>query len=398
MATSPTNLPYFISWANQSSPLTFEVDSVTQYHYLNKDQKILDYLSTSYQASFGLKNSKIEKAIIDQTKSMSIASPKAIFPLKERVSHSLLSLLNKNHGKIFYTVSGSEAVENALKIARQFSGRKTVAARYNCYHGATLGAVSVTGDWRHQNHFVVDDYTLRIPDPKDDPTGDKCLTVLKQYGPEKIAALIIETTTGANGVYQTTQQWVDKVTPFLKQNGILLILDEIVCAFGRTGKAMGFHHLEIQPDLICMAKAMTGGFFPMGSVWVNQIISDYYNQNVLSCGLTNYAHPIGLKCSETVIDFLKDPQFFKDIERKIQIFENGLNQIKGQCNVTEIRNHGLLAAIDGPFQIKPSEAYKENIHLQVKSNQLILSPALTMTDELIEEGLSTIQKLISRNS
>jgi taurine--2-oxoglutarate transaminase len=196
---------FFLTWNKQVGADSLPVYGVRNDEFiLDNGQRVYDFVSTSFQANFGHTCEPIRQRIHQQLDRMAIASPKAIFGLKEIVSRRLLDYLNlddgeANLGKIFYTVSGSEAVENALKIARHSSGRNIVLARKKSYHGATLGAMSVSGDWRSHPHVNFSEGTVRIPEPDDDPDAEKFASIVKQTGPERIAAVIVETISGTNG-------------------------------------------------------------------------------------------------------------------------------------------------------------------------------------------------------
>ena len=162
--------PYFFTWAKQSRPTKIEFESNEDHFFVLKDdKKVYDLSSISFQASFGLDNKNIKEAIKKQLDSFSVVSPKAVFPLKEMATFKLLAHLDgyKNQinaldGKVFYTLSGAESVENALKMARQIKKKNVVLCRQRSYHGASLGALSVTGDWRNDPHETVDEWTARI--------------------------------------------------------------------------------------------------------------------------------------------------------------------------------------------------------------------------------------------
>ena len=164
------SFPFFMTWSKQKNASSFNITSNETYCFRTPEGKeILDMSSTSYQASFGLKNSEICQAISNQLKEMPVTSPKAIWPNKINTTKKLLIEMNLGEGKIFYTNSGSEAIENALKIARLVKKKNIVLSRRKSYHGATLGAVSITGDWRHDDPSTVDQWSAFIPEPDDDP-------------------------------------------------------------------------------------------------------------------------------------------------------------------------------------------------------------------------------------
>ena len=386
--------PFFITWSKQKNALTLDIESSKDSFYIDSSgNKIIDLCSTSYQAAFGHSHAPIKKAIQAQLNTLPIATPKAIFDLKENATNSLLNLLGLK-GKIFYTISGAESVENALKIARQVTGKSIVLSRQNSYHGATLGALSLTGDWRNKEHITVDKWTKRIPEPKDDPNGKKLEEIILKTGTDKIAAICIETITGGNGVIIPPKSWWTAIKRIKKKYGILLILDEVICGFGRTGKHFGFQHFNITPDLICLAKVITAGYIPFGALWVSPALSKHYNQNVLSCGLTNYAHPLGLAAMEVVIKELQTVEHKNNFSRLEEIMTNFQSKSCAHEKIKDCRQIGLLMAIELHSPIETSKFLKESILLASVGNNIIIAPCFTMKPTHLKNALNKVMKII----
>lgn len=389
------NLPYFISWTKQLGAITFEIESSQDCFYFDKDgRKYFDLSSTSYQAGFGHSDLDIKNAINNQISTLPIASPKSIFPLKERATNKLLDSLGLNMGKIFYTISGAESIENALKMARQYTKKQIILARSNSYHGATLGALSLTGDWRNNAHKTMDEWTIRIPEPKDDPDCIKTREVILKAGPENIAAFCLETITGGNGVVLPPDTWWPQIQKLCKEFKILLILDEVVCGFGRTGKNFGFNHYDLKPDLVCMAKMITGGYIPFGAVWVHPSISTFYNEEILSCGLTNYAHPLGLAAMEIVLDKLKSNDFKEKSAELISTLHLEIKKFTNLKSVKNIRSIGLLCAIDLNVSLSLDTLLENNIYATVSNNRIILAPPFCISNEELTKALSHLHKAL----
>ncbi|MDO9181061.1 MAG: aminotransferase class III-fold pyridoxal phosphate-dependent enzyme, partial [Bacteriovorax sp.] len=301
------SLPYYISWSKQSDAATFEIESVDGATVTTTDGlRLIDMTSISYQAHFGHNHPTIIKHIKAQLDSIPMSSPKGIYPGKNQTTLDLLKYMKKENGKIFYTTSGAESVENALKIARDITKKKIVLARKNSYHGATLGALLATGDWRNPAHMTPEGWVVRIPEPNEENALEKTRSIILETGPDKIAAIIIETITGGNGVYAGTIKWWRGLKNLCLEFDILLIMDEVVCGFGRTGKAFGYMHYDVEPDLICLAKGISGGMIPFGAVWTSPRIANHYENNLLCCGLTNYAHPLGMAAMKGVLEILHE--------------------------------------------------------------------------------------------
>jgi len=387
------SLPYFITWTKQNDALTIPFTHCDDYHYYNNShQKILDLTSISFQASFGLRPSQIIQAVKDQLDSFPMASPKHHFDLKNKVSLKLLDSLNLE-GKIFYTVSGAEAIENALKMSRRITGKKKVLAKVASYHGASLGALSITGDWRNKPHATLDQWTIRYPDHREDPHAKQLEKIILKTGQEEISALCLETMTGANGAYRPTQIWMKNVQDLCQKYNIHLILDEVICGFGRTGKSFGFHHYKnLTPDFICLSKAITGGVVPFGAVYTSTAIAKFYDDNILACGLTNFAHPLGLAALNAVIEITQAPSFKNHVDQIILKLENFKkdNTIKAD----EIRVAGAMMAIDIVHSKTLTDFLDHGLYLLVKENRILIAPILTLPLNLLDEGLTKICEVL----
>ena len=364
--------------------------------YLRMGRRIYDFASTSFQASFGHSQRTIQDRVHAQLDAMPIASPKAVFELKRTVTDRLLDRLavagGRSRGKIFYTVSGAESVENALKIARHQTGREIVLARRRSYHGATLGAMSVSGDWRSHSHVNFSDGTVRIPEPNEDPDGAQTRQIVLEEGPSKIAAVIVESISGVNGVVVPPQTWWESVRGLCDEFGIRLIVDEVLAGFGRTGRDFGFHHFGVRPDIVAMSKAISGGYIPFGAVWVNDAIADYYDDEVLACGLTNYAHPLGLAALSGVLDWLESSERGEEKKRLEQTFTTCLEKWARHPQVSEVRSLGLLAGIDLHV---PAPSWQDmvdaGLSVVAKKQMLVLAPPFVSSPQRLVAAFDVLE-------
>lgn len=393
---------YFLTWNQQVGAVTMAVAGAEGDEFvLENGKRVYDFTSTSFQTSFGHTCEPIRSRIHQQLDAMPIASPKAIFGLKQQVSSDLLDVLDLpqvegGRGKIFYTVSGSEAVENALKIARHFTGRQIVLARKASYHGASLGAMSVSGDWRSDPHVNFSAGTVRIPEPLDDPLGLATADIIRETGGEKIAAIIVETISGVNGVAIPPLSWWEAIGKLCREHRILLICDEVLSGFGRTGPAFAFQHFDLHPDLVCMSKGITGGYVPFGAVWVSDRIGEQYNDDVLACGLTNYGHPLGLAALAGVLSLLRDPEFCVKKQTLETRFCGLLGELveQHQC-VKGFRNRGLLAAIDFDRSPPAWQAFLDaGLYVVLRDHMLILAPPFISTSARLAEAFQALSKVV----
>ncbi len=388
---------FYYSWTRQDSPVDFPVSTATGDEFILEDgRRVYDFISTSFQTNFGHSQPLIQSRIAEQLKTMPIASPKSTFGLKQSVSDRLIQLIDLGPGKIFYTVSGAEAVENALKIARQNTGRKIVLARQKSYHGASLGALSVTGDWRNSPHLTFDEGTVRIPDFQDDPDLSVTSSIIEKTGAHDIAAIILETISGTNGMSVPPSEWFAGIQAICRQHKIMLILDEVLVGFGRCGPAFAFHDYGLQPDMIAMSKAISGGYIPFGAVWTSQEIAQHYDQNTMSCGLTNYGHPLGLAALGAVLDLLADQEFQQQKQANEKLFGEFLAELgQKHSSIMDLRQRGLMAAI---YLDRPAPSWQTGfdagLHLYGKENLNLLAPPYNSDGERLTRALETYANLL----
>ncbi len=362
--------------------------------------KITDLSSMSYQASFGLKNSTITNAMKKQMGHFSMALPKHIFSLKEEIANKLNEKAKRISGKsgkvvksykTFFTLSGSEGIENALKMARQVTGRNVILARKRSYHGATMGALAITGDWRNEQHLLPRQWTVRIPGPEEDPKGQSIEKIILKHGAHKIAAFCLETITGGNGVIIPYPAYYKKIQSLAKRYQIKIIMDEVVCGVHRTGTFFGIDHYPfLKPDFIVMAKALTGGFFPLGAVLVCQKIAKFYDQNTLSCGLTNYAHPLGLAAVAGVFEIIESTKFQSNLQQAINALANFAQHLRDKA--LTVRQIGMLMAIELPHEITPKQIMTNGVYISVINQTMIIAPHLNMPVDQLERCLNKVKK------
>ncbi len=393
---------FFWTWAKQSTSDTFDLTSassgVMDVNYNGKASKIIDLSSVSYQASFGHSPEFILSAIKAQMDRFSVASPKANFALKENVAAGLVDSLGIGPGKIYFCNSGSEAIENALKIMRSQKGKKIVLSRRLSYHGSTLGSLSISGDWRRDDHQTIDEWNAFIPEPHEDPTLAQTRAIIEKIGPEKIAGFCLETVTGSNGIIIAPEAWWMGIQDLCNEFKLGLIIDEVICGFGRTGKPFGIHHYPLlKPDMVCMAKAITGGVFPLGAVYVSQKYSSHYQEHIFSIGTTNTGHPLAMAAAKAVLAKMESKDFWENIQIREEILSSFQTRLKKYSHVKETRRLGCLMAIELDAPIPWARAMEYGLYLITTKSRVIIAPALTMSVDEYTEGLHRLDKLIKEN-
>lgn len=392
---------YFHTWTNQNNPKTIDLKKTFEWGYITKDnEKIYDLSSGSYHQSFGLQNDRLKDAIKAQLEDIAAVIPKAEFDLKDKVSKAFIERIGLK-GRIFYTLSGAESNENAMKIVRQATKREVILSCENSYHGATIGPLALSGDWRRDGLGTQVSGHAFIPNFYNDPDLLKTQEIINDLGPNNIAAICLETITGGNGVYIPTDEYFLKLDKICKKHGIKIILDEVVCGFSRTGKDFGFQNYKIKPDLISFAKAISGGYFPFGATFVSEEIASYFDTEILSCGLTNAAHPIGLKVLEEVLNLTKEEEFKSLLLENIKTLTDFKEQLLKISNVKEIRNIGMLMAIE-LNEAKDMRDYWEKcldkgLFLNTTRNMLILCPYLNFPNNELVTCLNILKEIIKND-
>ena len=389
--------PFYYTWTSQQQgqqeAKAFHCEKQEQFHFIiSSGQRILNLSSISCQSCFGHHPEFIYRAIQRQWKDFSMHSAKANFALKKKISQDICHLVNLE-GKIFYCVSGAEAVEHAIKMARMKTGRKVIAARKKSYHGATLGAVSLTGDWRGKIPLTVDEWTLRLPEPDSDPEGEQADKIIRSYGPEKIAAICLETITAVNGVVVPKSSWYQKIQNLCDEFGIKLIVDEVACGLYRTGKAFAFHYYpELRPHFVCMAKALTGGVFPFGAIWTDVSVAEYFQKNVLCSGMTHYAHPLGLAATGAVLEHFKEKSFQEKFSRMEKKFADELEKIRRISKVKAVQYKGLMGTIDWVGHASWTDFLSYGLYMMVREGQLFIAPPFNLEKDILQEGMEQLKK------
>ena len=394
MNSQKTNSPYFHTWSAQDEALQLDFLSAKgSFIELQDHPKLLDSTSTSYHVSFGHQQKEIISAVQNQLKDFAASSPKFKTELKSKASLELLDLIGAP-GRIFYTLSGSEAVENAIKMARDLKGALIIAARKKSYHGASLGALSITGDWRNEAVATVDDWTLRIPECYEDHDGSGTIEILDSCGPSKVAAICLETVTGNNGVYVPSKEYLQNIFSYCKKNQIFTILDEVICGFYRCGQNFAFQDYNVTPDFLCLAKSITGGLTPLGALWVKEEHAQKYDQKVLPCGLTNYANPLGLAALRAVYQILNDQSFLKVIKSGKEHFKELMKKLSSHREVLETRSTGHLAILELSKNVDFKLLLKHGLYGIAKDKQILLSPQLLMSTQELDLLFERLENIL----
>ncbi|NPV43908.1 MAG: aminotransferase class III-fold pyridoxal phosphate-dependent enzyme [Firmicutes bacterium] len=398
------------------------------YFWDSNGKKYFDMSSQLVNVNIGHSNKKVIEAIKKQAEKIQYVSPPFATDVKSEAAKKILEVAPDSMGKVFFTCGGAEANENAIKIARMFTGRHKIFSRYRSYHGATYGAANLTGEPRRFPSepgipgFIkfFDPYLYRAPFKfKDEEEASKYYVgqlreQIEYEGPQNVAAIFIETVTGSNGVIIPPKGYLKGVRELCDEFGILLVCDEVMAGWGRTGKWFAFENWDIEPDIITFAKGVTCGYIPLGGVIVSKKIAEYFNDNVLWCGLTYSGHPMGCAAAIATIDVYKEENLIENANKMGVVLGQELEKLKSKhlC-VGDVRYIGLFSAVElvkdketkepmVPYGRDPEKIMPKILKMLVSEgfwtyyheNIIIVAPPLIIKEEEIKEAMQIMDKVL----
>ncbi len=403
----------FYTWSAQSRAIPLEIVDGSGVHFTTADgARWLDLGSMTWNANLGHGHPRMRAALVAAAGRGLLTYPTSVFPDKVRAGELLAEVTPTGLTKSFICLSGAEANENAVKIARMVTGRHKIIARTRSYHGATLAMLSLSGDPRREPFEpglpgvvrTVDPYCYRCPVGRVPTTcahecADELTAVLSREGPDTIAAVIMEGVTGANGVFTPPPGYWRKVRDICDAHGVLLIADEVLSGFGRTGAWFAVDHDGITPDLMTMAKGLTGGYAPGGAVIVTDRIARHFDDHVLQCGLTAYAHPLTCAAIVAAIESIRAEGLVARAAALGLSLGSRLREIaRTRPTIGEVRGLGLLWALElvepgtreplGPAAIARVAAglRRRHVHLHRRDNLIYVAPPLVATGDDLGEA------------
>jgi taurine---2-oxoglutarate transaminase len=401
--------PFFFTWSAQQNAKAFELTGGEGAWFTTADGgRWLDLGALSYQVNAGHGKKRIVEAIKRQADELCLSAPNAIYPAKVELAERLLALAGPGFTKVFFTLSGAESNENAIKIARQVTGRLKMVSRYRSYHGASMGALALTGDWRRPALepalagvvHVQDCYCDRCPfGQRVETCKRECATnigeTMRLEGPRSVAAVFLEPVPGANGVLVPPPEYWPIVRQACDAEGALLVADEVLTGFGRTGKPFGFQHWDVTPDIITTAKGLASGYATIGAVIVHERVAKHFDEQILACGLTYYAHPLACAAALETLKLYEDEQLFANAERLGPVLRKELDAVATRVRPTSfVRSLGLLGALE--FEA-PASSWQQlgtelgrrklSLHVDPKRGTAIFAPPLCITESELVSGM-----------
>src|SRR6266540_4327219 len=308
------------SWSVQSSISPLPVAGAEgRYFWDYEGKRYLDFASQLVNLNIGHQHPKVVAAIKEQAEKLCTIGPPMANDKRSELARLIAEVMPGDLNRTFFTNGGAEANEAAIKVARWVTGRQKIVARYRSYHGATAGAVTLTGDprrWHAEPGIpgvvrLLDPYTYRCPAGHPDPcpvcTGAPHLEEILQYeGPNTVAAVILETVTGTNGIIVPPDGYLQSIREVCDRYGIVLIADEVMAGFGRTGTWFGVDHWDVVPDIMTVAKSINSGYVPLGAMIVREPIAEWVRSQYFAGGLTYSGHPLACAAAVASIEAFRE--------------------------------------------------------------------------------------------
>lgn len=418
------------SWSKQGGLNPTSVERCEGIYIYDKDGKrYADMSSEQVNVNAGYGNKEMNEAIKAQLDQYAYIQGSFGAEPRAKLAKSIVDRLPDCFGKVFFTNGGADANENAIKIARMYTGRFKVMSQYRSYHGSTFGAGNLTGEPRH---FALEpaipgfihfrgpySYQEKIKFASEEEEGDYYVEKLREQvifeGGDRIAAIILETVVGSNGIIIYPKNYLKGVRKICDEFGIMMICDEVMAGWYRTGKMFAYMNFDVVPDIITFAKGVNSGYIPLGGAIVKNEIAHFFDDKYLSCGLTYSGHPLacaaGVACQEF---YLKN-----DIEGHVQKVGKHLGEVLESLkakhkSVGDVRYIGLFAGVElvkdrttreplVPWGQDPA-GVMGSIVKELKSrgfvtysheNVIIVAPPLIITEEQIDEELAKLDDVLS---
>jgi taurine--2-oxoglutarate transaminase len=396
----------------------------------HEGRRYLDFCSQLVNVSIGHNHPKLVAAIKEQAERLCTIGPPMATDARSTLASLMAEVTPGDLEMSFFTNSGAEANENAVKLARWFTGRQKVITRYRSYHGATAGALTLSGDPRRLSAEpgppgvvrMLDPYTYRCPAGHPDPcpvcTGAPHLEEILQYeGPETVAAVLLETVTGTNGVIVPPPGYLRAVRDICDRHGILLILDEVMVGFGRTGRWFACDHWDVVPDILTVAKGINSGYVPLGAMVVDRRIGRWLDGRMFAAGLTYSGHPLACASAVASIEAFREEGVVENAARMGELLDRRLHELQDRHpSIGDVRGLGCFWGLElvkdretreplVPFNAKGEAnapmaailraALARGLYLSSYSSILRLSPPLVISEEEVETGMEILDEVLA---
>jgi taurine--2-oxoglutarate transaminase len=397
------------------------------YFWDSKKKRYLDFVSQLFNLNLGHGNPALIRAIQQQAATLCAASSMVMHEGRTRLGDQLAEITPGDLCKAFFTNSGSEANEIALEMARMVTGRQKVLAKYRSYHGTTMGTLTVCGDPRRMavepgppgavrffDPFCYRcDFNLAYPDCALH-CADALERQIRMEGPDSVAALILEPFTAAAGGFPVPPGYLRRVREICDKHRIVMIADEVICGFGRTGEWFAVDHEDVVPDILTVAKGITSAYVPLGAAIVNQSIADHFERQMLPIGCTYTAHPLACAAGLAAIEQYKSLGAIQNSKKMGEVLAAELKAIKKRHPIVgDVRSQGLLGCVElvrdrttrepiVEFNTAPplvdaikARFVEQGLYVYVRWNLILLAPPLIIEEQDLRKGLAIVDEVVA---
>ena len=409
----------FFSWSVQGAIDPIAIDRAEGvWLYTPDGRRILDFNSQLMSVNIGHGDQRVVAAITEQATKLQYVQPAFATEVRARLGQKLAEIMPGDLDKVFFTLGGAEAIENAIKLARHYTGRHKVLARYRAYHGATMGAMTLTGDprrWANEPGLVG---VVRYPDThrwgeaEPRPVAESLQgleDVIRYEGPHTIAAVFLETIVGTNGILIPPDGYLQGVREICDRHDILMVADEVMAGFGRTGRWFAVDHWDVVPDLMTMAKGLTSSYLPLGAVAMRHHVAEAFDTKMFYGGLTYSSHPISLAAALATIGVYEEDGLVENAARLGDVMREHHERLAAKHpSVGAHRNLGLFGILDlvrsrdpwtpmTPFNGTSDEMKAVGKHLRehglytmIANNSIHTNPPLCITADELAHGFDIV--------
>lgn len=417
------------TWRRQKGWAPLEIVDAEGCHFTDAaGNRYLDFSSQLMCSNLGHKNKAVIEAICEQARKLPYVAPSFATKPRAELSNALIDVMPEGLEKFFYATSGTEANEAAFKIARLYTGKYKIISRYTSYHGSTAGSIAATGDPRRYPIepvgkmdgviFGPDAYCYRCPFGLTYPDcGIKCADYIEYMieHESNVAAVIVEPVVGTNGVIVPPDEYMPRLRKITEKHGVLLICDEVMSGWGRTGEWFAVDHWKVKPDILTTAKGITGAYIPLSVTATTREIADYFEEHYFAHGHTYEAHPLTLAAGVAAVREFKRLNLLERAREMGDYVGKRLHSLKERHqSVGDVRGIGLFWALElvrnrktrEPFNTREdklagtpllvdrvaSECMKNAVYVATWINNLIVAPPLIISKEDIDTGVDALEK------
>ena len=418
------------SWSVQSALDPLVITKTQGVHMWDENGKrYIDMTSQLMNQNIGHQHPKVIQALKDQADKLCFVAPGVAYESRSFLGKALAEITPGDLKRFFFTLGGADANENAVKIARMFTKKRKIVTRYRSYHGATYGAIALTGDPRRPPVEPVMPDVVRVFDPycyrcsfgQTYPAcnlkcADSVEEVIQYETPETVAAVLVESVVGSNGLIVPPDGYMQRLREICTRNNVLLIVDEVMSGFGRTGKWFAVDNWKVVPDMITMAKGLTSGYVPLGAVAISQRIMDVLDKQMLWAGLTYNAHPLACGTAIATLKVYREEKMFENALAMGEVIRKEAEAMKTKHkSLGDARGIGLFWALElvkdrksreplvkwnamGADAAVAKEINKRlldgGVYTTVRWNYLFIVPPLCIKESELREGLKVIDQVL----